>query len=146
MKPLYRNTTLYILVMIVAASVFSCSSKGQITDISGLNFYTVPKILDNAPHDGNPTFIVYGDIRPSYWLKERFLLKSAWHTPKMLLVPFYQIYLFGSGLFGIVDYIRHNPGYGFSEREMVRDAIYAEHRQSNVDFVMNTGDYVLDGR
>ncbi|MFC1573857.1 metallophosphoesterase family protein [Candidatus Latescibacterota bacterium] len=136
---LYALTVLAILTT-------SCSQQGLVTERYTEDVYRVPKLLPDEPHTKNPTFILYGDIRPGYRLQEKFLHKDNWYTKKMLLFPLYELYVFGNGIAGLYEYLRNDSGFGYGEREMVRQAVYNEAVWSKADFIVNTGDFVIDGR
>ena len=102
--------------------------------------------MPDGPYLKNPTFIIYGDIRPGYRVLEKFLKRKNWYTRKMLLFPFYEFYLAGNGLIGGINYLRKKSNYNYDKRIMVRDAVYSEARKSQVDFILNMGDLVNDGR
>ena len=102
--------------------------------------------MPDGPYLKNPTFIIYGDIRPGYRVLEKFIKRKNWYTRKMLLFPFYELYLAGNGLIGGINYLRKESNYNYDKRIMVRDAVYNEARKSQVDFILNMGDLVNDGR
>ncbi len=134
------------LLTVFAVLTTSCSRKGLVSELYTVDDYRVPKLLPDEPQEKNPTFILYGDIRPGYRLHEKFLNKDTWYTKKMLLFPLYELYVIGNGITGLYEYLRNDSGFGYDEREMVRNAVYNEAVRSKADFIINTGDFVLDGR
>jgi hypothetical protein len=101
-------------------------------------------LLSNEPKLTNSTFVVYSDNQASWRVQERFLAKSNWTDAKMLIFPFYQLYLIGNGLVGGINWLRHSPDYGGEQRRMVRDAVYGEAKRSQAAFVLNLGDMAAD--
>jgi len=140
-----RVFTLFLVFGLLAINM-GCAQKGLVAEKYPGEFYRIRKLLPDGPIDKNPKFIVYGDSRPGWRVKERFLKRDNWLTWKMLLFPFYEGYWLGNGLIGEVNRLRHTPDYGVIERRMVRDAIYDEAKRSKVDFIINGGDMPTDGR
>ncbi|UCG51005.1 MAG: metallophosphoesterase [Candidatus Latescibacterota bacterium] len=134
-----------VVVLIVIAGL-GCAKKGLVRDRYQPAYYEIPDLIKDRSVDHNPRFIVYGDNRPGWRVKERFYRKENWWTPKMLLIPFYQIYWLGNGVLGSINGIRMKPDYGDRQARRVRDAVYEEAKRSNVDFIVNTGDIATDGR
>jgi len=132
-------------IMIVFLMTVSCVHEGLVRDKYDADYYKVAKLLPDGPFNHNPKFIVYGDNRVGWRLYERFVFDENWKTWKMALIPFYQIYLLGNGLIGGFNYRRKYPDFGQDEQRLVRDAIYAEAKKLNVDFVMNNGDMPTHG-
>ena len=88
------------------------------------DFYEIPSLLPDNKIDKNPRFVVYGDNRPGWRVKEVLGKKETWLTWKQLYLPIvYQAYLLGSGVAGTVNYVVWNPEYENSEARMVRDSI-----------------------
>jgi hypothetical protein len=139
---------IFLLLLVFVLLVFSmgCGRGGLVSESYSPEFYRVPKLLPDSPIERNPRFIVYGDSRPGWRLKEAFLWRKNWLTWKMLIFPFYEAFWLGNGVVGGVDWLRQYPGYGLRERRMVRDAIYTEAVQSKVDFVLHSGDMVTNGK
>jgi predicted phosphodiesterase len=141
-----RGTLLFIALAILAANL-SCSRYGRVSDAYPESFYEIPKKIANDRFDDNPHFIIYGDNRPGWRVKEVLGKKETWLTWKQLYLPIvYQLYLVGSGVAGGVNYLVWNPDYGNSEARMVRDAVFERAQQEDADFIINTGDLVTDGR
>jgi hypothetical protein len=140
-----RSFALYLVLGLLAASM-GCAGKGLVAEKYSSEFYRVPRLLPDEPMDRNPEFIIYGDNKPGARVKEKFLKRRSWLTWKMLIFPFYEVYWLSNGLVGGINRLRHTPDYGAQERRMVRDAIYAEAKRSNIDFIINMGDMVADGR
>ena len=136
----------YLLVFLPFFIALSCSQKGLISEKFSGEDYSIPKLIPNESLQRNPTFIIYGDVRPGYRVLEKFLKRKNWYTWKMLIFPFYELYLLGNGIIGRIDLSRNDSNYGYKERTMIRDAIYNEAKQSQVDFILNTGDFIIDGR
>ncbi len=144
--PSLRSRACLLLVFGFLAASMGCAQKGLVAEKYSSDFYHVPKLLPDEPMDKNPKFIVYGDSKPGSRLTQKFLKRENWLTWKMLLFPFYEVYWLGNGLVGEINRLRHTPDYGVKERRMVRDAIYAEAKDSKVDFIINGGDMSADGR
>ena len=140
-----KSCMLHVLTVLMLLTI-SCSTKGLVSEWYPKEVYHIPKILPDEPHEKNPTFILYGDVRPGYRLQEKFLNKDNWYTKKMFLFPLYELYVFGNGIAGLYEYLRNDSGFGYDEREMVRNALYNEALRSHADFIINTGDFVKDGR
>ncbi len=145
-KSVYVKLFLLLISFFILTALISCSKKGLVSENLSKEIYSVPNLMPDGPYQKNPTFIIYGDTRPGYRLFEKFLKKKNWYTPKMLLFPFYEIYLAGNGLIGGINYLRNDSNYNYDKRIMVRDAVYNEAKKSHVDFILNMGDLVNDGR
>lgn len=147
-RPIKRISILLLIIGLFAASMAYCLSerKGLITDKYSRDFYHVPRLLPDGPMEENPRFIIYGDSRPGWRVKERFLERKNWLTWKMLIFPFYEVYWLGNGLVGGINYLRHKPDYGIREHRMIRDAIYEAGKQSKMDFIIHGGDMPTNGR
>lgn len=138
------NKTVLIFTLLFLCG---CASKGFVTDKFDPDFYRVPSLLPNDQSDINPVFIVYGDTQPSWRIYHKFIQKDNWLTPKMLLLPFYQLNLLANGVVGLVNRVRLLPDYGCETRLMMRDEVYNEAKNSDIDFILNTGDIMgQDGR
>lgn len=136
-----------VVTLLVLGTWLGCAGKGLVTDKYDEEFYRVPRLLSADTVITNQKFIVYSDNQTGWRAYDKFLRKENWTTPKMFIFPFYQLYLIGNGLIGLDNWIRHVPDYGFSERRVVRDAIYEEAKRSAVAFIMNVGDMSAhDGR
>ena len=137
---------LVIQTILIISITINCAQHGYISDHYAPDFYKIPKLRVDGPVEINPNFIIYGDNRTGYRLQETFLRKNNWLTWKMVIFPFYQVYLLGNGLVGAVNYLRSVPDYGFKEQRRVRDALYYKVMQDKIDFLMNIGDMPTDGR
>lgn len=146
----YKRFIQSILISLLVSGLFficvGCAQKGLVTEEYSSDFYRVPNLLPDEPMNKNPQFIFYGDSRPDWRDKQKFVRRENWLTWKMALVPFYQVYWLGNGLVGRINRLRHVPDYGHRERLMVRDAVYEEAKRSKVDFIMHCGDMPTDGR
>ncbi|TDI78498.1 MAG: hypothetical protein E2O79_11585 [Caldithrix sp.] len=140
-----RIVLLHMLFGMLAADL-GCAGKGLLAEKYPGQFYRVSKLGPNELMNENPQFIVYGDARSGWRLEEKFLLKRNWLTWKMLIFPFYELYWLGNGFVGGFNVLRRKPDYGIRERRMVRDGVYNEAKRSKVDFILNTGDMLPDGR
>lgn len=145
-KTFIQRVPVLLLVFGLLAINMGCAQKGLVAEKYSSEFYRVPKLLPDEPMDKNPKFIVYGDSKPGSRLTQRFLKRENWLTWEMLLFPFYEVYWLSNGLIGGINRLRHTPDYGVQERRMIRDAIYAEAKRSKVDFIINGGDMLADGR
>ena len=153
-KDIYMNMKLartWIAFSLFTICIFStgihCARTGLVSEKYTEDFYKVPKLLEDARINGEATFLVYSDNQAGWRVKEKFLNGSNWTSWKMVIVPFYQLYLLSNGIVGFTNWLRHVPDYGEKERNSVRDAIYIEAKQSGVDFILNIGDIVThDGR
>jgi hypothetical protein len=131
----------------LAAAVISCSNVGLLSEKYPEDFYRVPKLLPDENLDKNPTFIVYSDNQAGFRINEKFASRKSWATWKMLIIPFYQLYLLGNGAVGAVNWYRHKPDLSGPEQRIVRDAIYKGAKENKVDFILNIGDISAhDGR
>lgn len=138
---------IFIPVLVLAWLFPGCAYKGNITQSYPQEFYSITQKLPyNTPLKYNPTFLVYGDSQRGWRFNEKFLKRKNWLTWKMLLIPFYEIYWLGNGIIGGINYLRQAPGYGKKEFLLVRDALYTETQRSQVDFILNVGDLITDGR
>ena len=140
-SPTYR-LIVYLLTFSVLAANLHCAATGLVSEKYPEDFYKVPKLLPHQPTQVNSTFIVYGDNQGSWRIREKFLRKCNWTDAKMLIFPFYQLYLVGNGLVGAVNWLRHTPDYGGGDRRAVRDAVYVEAKHSQAVFILNLGDMV----
>ena len=139
--------TLCLIALGLLAVGMGCSRYGLVKDSYPKDFYEIPKQFPDDRFDDNPHFIIYGDNRPGWRVKEVLGKKETWLTWKQLYLPIiYQLYLVGTGVVGGVNYLIRNPDYGNSEARMVRDAIYDRGQREDIDFIINTGDIVTDGR
>jgi predicted phosphohydrolase len=146
----YRRLILWIFLLLLASGLLAASAgyrqKGLVTEKYSPDFYRVPKLLPDDPIEKNPQFIVYGDSQPGWRIKEKFIRRENWLSWKMLIFPFYEIYWLGNGVIGGIDWLRRVPDYGYRERQIIQNAIYAQAAQSGVDFILHVGDMTDDGR
>lgn len=142
----FRNWLMW-LVLASTLSSLSCAQMGLLSEQ-----YGNPELLQaSAPlpetlSQVNPRFLVYGDNRCGWRAAEVFARKENWTSKKMWLFPFYQLYLLGQGVWGGVDLLRHQTNYGIEEQRMVRDVLYEQAQTGTIDFIINTGDLIADGR
>ncbi|NIM98006.1 MAG: hypothetical protein GTO24_08000 [candidate division Zixibacteria bacterium] len=134
----------YLIALFALAASLDCATTGLLSERYREDFYKVPRLLSDEPVQTNSTFIVYSDIQAGWRVQEKFLAKSNWTDAKMLIFPFYQLYLIGNGLVGGINWLRHSPDYGGEQRRMVRDAVYAKAKHSQAAFVLNLGDMAAD--
>ena len=140
-----RGSKIAIIGLVTA--IISCSNVGLLSERYPEDFYRVPKLMPDETLDKDPTFIVYSDNQSGFRINEKFAAKKNWVTWKMLLVPFYQLYLLGNGAVGGINWIRHKPDMAAPEQRMVRDAIYDAALKNEIDFILNAGDISAhDGR
>ena len=141
------KSPVFTLVILLIAIIFNCSSTGLVSEKYPESLYKIPKLLPDEPIQANSTFIIYSDNQAGWRGRERFLKKTNWTNWKIVLFPFYELYLIGNGIIGGIDWLRHTPDYGGKERRLVRDAIYAEAKRSQASFILNVGDITAhDGR
>ncbi|MBD3288501.1 hypothetical protein GF337_06815 [candidate division KSB1 bacterium] len=143
-----KKYIVHFIALLMILFISSCAKKGLITEKYDEDFYRVKKLLpDNRIQEANVNFIIYSDNQSGWRVQHKFLDKQRWTSPKMLLLPFYQLYMLTNGFIGGVYGLRHVPDYGMKERLMVRDAIYETARKRNAAFIMNVGDInAADGR
>ncbi|UCE19914.1 MAG: metallophosphoesterase [Gemmatimonadota bacterium] len=147
MRSVITRTAYCVVTVLILGAGLRCARTGFVVEKYPEDFYVVPKLLPDIRNNDKVTFLVYSDNQAGWRVKEKFLNRSNWTSWKMVMVPFYQLYLFGNGLWGFANWLRHVPDYGKKERIMVRDAIYAEAQKTGVDFILNIGDLVThDGR
>ena len=126
---------------------FGCAGKGLVSERYDEAFYRVPDLLPEEPIGEHQLFLVYSDNQAGWRAYETFGKKENWTNWRMALVPFYQIYMFGQGIIGTINYMAHRPDYGGRERRMMRDAIYDAARTNGAAFILNVGDInASDGR
>jgi len=124
-----------------------CAPKGYLVQQYPEEFYHIPELLPNDELTEDPSFIVYGDNQATWRLLQKFLLPRNWATWNMAIVPFYEVYWLGNGLYGAVNWFRKVPDYGRDTRLMVRDRIYQEWQRGESDFILSVGDMTAnDGR
>ncbi len=119
---------------------------GFVSDKYSPDFYCLHNRVPKLTLDENPTFVIYGDSRPGLRSLEKFLREDNWNTQKMCIFPLYQLYWLRNGIIGGVEDYNYHTEYGLKKRRMVRDAIVAEARRSQIDFVLHLGDLIIDGR
>ena len=142
----FRSTAFFPLLLIISIIFLSCGGMGLISENYSRGDYANNKALPADLHEKNPTFIVYGDVRPGLRVVEKFWKKRNWFTWKMFLFPFYELYWIGNGIIGGIEALHQTSSYGYRERRMMRNAVYEESIRSKADFILNVGDYVIDGR
>lgn len=127
-------------------TIFSgCTQKAYLSDIASPELFEFKHDLEPEVFKGNPSFLVYGDNRPSWRVLERFIKKHNWANKKMLIFPIYVPWLFLNGTIGSINFIRSSPDFGHTERFEVLNQIYSEIQRGNVDFIAHTGDMVTNG-
>ncbi len=137
----------YAIVFFVFVTGLNCARTGLLSKRCSEDFHTVRKLLPDRPINRSSTFLVYGDNQASWRAQERFLKKSNWTNRKMLIFPFYQLYLLGNGIMGSINWLRNSPDSGAKQRAAVRDAVYVEAKHSEAAFILNLGDMTAyDGR
>ena len=138
---------LIALALAAALAAGACAKKGLLSEAYPEEFYSIPRRLNDGPHDHNPRFLAYGDTQSGRRIKEKFAKKDVWWTWKAFIFPFYYIYNVGQGVVGGVNWLRNVPDYGGEERRLVRDAVYEEILKTKPDFLMDLGDICMyDGR
>ncbi len=146
-KPLKLRLIAFISIFSLILIGLNCAPVGIVTEKYSEDFYRVEKLLSQAPIQTNPTLIVYSDNQSGWRIRETFLKKSNWLTWKMLIFPFYELYLIGNGIVGTVNWARKMPDYGGKERRFIRDTIYTAAKNSQNAVILNIGDIVAnDGR
>lgn len=144
---IWKHITTYPLCILLILAGLNCAGVGLISDKYSEEFYTVPKLEPEVSADSDITFLVYSDNQAGWRVTDVFLDGSRWTSWKMLIFPFYQLYLVGNGIVGAINGLRHTPDYGGRERRLVRDALYEEAKRSKASFILNVGDMVAhDGR
>jgi 3',5'-cyclic AMP phosphodiesterase CpdA len=143
---LARVTVLVTLLCLTAG----CTKNALVTETFSPEFYEIPKQIPEGDYVKNPRFMVIGDSRPGWRAEE--LGKKGLFTKRGLLrwrqlfFPFYQIYLIGNGVVGIVNRLRFAPDYGDAHARRVRDDVYAKAKRVEADFIVHLGDIATDGR
>jgi len=139
----------YIRLLYIAVSLLfltACAQQGYLRDSEDLNTYSLQSEKEYHYYY-NPVIIVAGDSQPGKRIVEKALRKENWLTWKQAIVPFYQIYLFGNGVWGASNHLRHMATYGKSSRTLMRDAVLKAYNSDNCDFMLHLGDIVgSDGR
>jgi hypothetical protein len=128
----------------LCVTCLGCSGVGLVTEHYPERFYRVPKLQPELEMTSDATFIIYSDSQGAWRAFATFWTKSSWTNWRMLIFPFYQLYLVGNGIVGATNWLRHSPDSGAAERRLVRDAIYAEAKRSQASFVLSIGDMVAD--
>jgi len=147
MSFLHVNKIYLIFTTIFFATGLNCSRGGLLSEKYPEEFYKVPKLLPDTMFENNSTFIVYSDNQAGWRVRDVFWKKSNWTNWKMLIFPFYELYLVGNGIIGSINRLRSVPDYGEKERLLIRDAVYAEAKHSGSKFILNVGDITAhDGR
>ena len=141
-----KQTSLILFIAIIIL-INGCASTGLLRDTYDPEFYQMPSLMPENKLDHNPEFIVYGDSQPAWRLQVKFATAGIWTSKKMWFFPFYQLYAFGQGIYGLGNFILNRPDYGSDTREMMRDVVYSACKKNNYDFILNTGDIMgQDGR
>jgi hypothetical protein len=139
--------TVCVIALFVFAAGLNCAATGLLSERYSEDFHKVSPLLPGQPIKANSTFVVYGDNQASWRAQERFLRKSNWTNRRMLIFPFYQLYLVGNGMIGSINRLRNSPDFGAKQRAAVRDAVYVEAKRSEAAFILNLGDITAyDGR
>ncbi len=127
---------------------YSCANKGLVSETYNKDYYQITKLLpENKIEQSAVNFLIYSDNQAGWRIQHKFLDKSRWTSPKMLLFPFYEIYLLTNGVIGGINGLRHVPDYGKNERLMMRDVIYSTAQKMDAAFILNIGDInAYDGR
>lgn len=130
--------------------VVGCAQRGLLDEEASDALRPVERTLpDTIRTDSTTTFLALGDTQGS-WRAEHKFYRADWWSWKQALVPFYQLYLFGNGLVGGINYLRNQPDLGATPRAAVRTALREEWTASPSDdprFVVHLGDMVAgDGR
>ena len=123
----------------------SCARKGYVSESVPPELYDIKRELPASTHKRNPTFLVYGDHRPSWRVREGFLDKRNWSKKRMLLFPVFLPGLLFNSIYGGTAYIRHVPDVGSKMRKQVLNQIYGEVGKGDIDFIAHTGDLVENG-
>jgi len=119
-----KKHIILIIVSIVIVNSLSCATTGLISDRHDEDYYKIQKLLPENSVLPNSSFILYSDNQSGWSIREKFLNKSNWANWRMLLFPFYELYLFGNGAVGTFNWLRNSPDYGANERMMIKDAGY----------------------
>lgn len=146
-----RSTARQIGVVLMLAGLLAsvgCARKGLVTEQHEASFYRVDARVNAANSLAtNPSFLVYGDTQAGWRLRHTFLDGASWRSWKMVLVPFYQLYLLGEGLVGGLNWYRQKPDHGGAGRKVVRHAVHDAIQHRRPHFILNTGDITTaDGR
>ena len=147
MPGLKNRVRFFTLVAAFLLLVNGCAHRGLVSETYDPDFYEVPELLPEELTGEDVTFIVYGDAQAGYRVTAVFWEGRSWTSWKMLIFPFYQLYLLGNGIIGGINGLRRVTDYGGRERRMVREAVYEETRRSRAAFILNVGDMAAhDGR
>ena len=142
-----KHITAYLLCTAIFLGGLNCAGIGLVSEKYPEAFYTVPRVQPIISTESDVTFLVYSDNQAGWRVKEVFYKGWSLNNWRLLLFPFYELYVIGNGLVGAVNWLRHSPDYGAAERLMVRDAIYDEATRVPADFILNVGDISAhDGR
>lgn len=130
-----------LVLATVAVFLPGCAGRSLLSDRHEPDYYQIPKLLaEDALVAENPSFLVYGDTQCGWRFREKFVRKENWKTPWMLAFPFYQVYWLSNGLWGLVNWKRHQPDYGGDNRRLMRDVIYQATKSKRSRFLLNLGD------
>jgi len=144
----YKSFTvksLLIIQLFVVLFTGSCAKKGFVSESVRPELYDIKSELPASTHKRNPTFLVYGDHRPSWRVQEGFLDKRNWSRKRLFLFPVFLPGLLFNAIFGGAAYLRHVPDLGSEMRRKVLNQIYDEVRKGDIDFIAHTGDIVENG-
>ena len=145
-KHISLNFKLLLLVQLsIILLTVGCAGKGLVSESVPPELYDFKRELPDSTYKRNPTFLVYGDHRPSWRLLEGFLDKRNWSKKRMLLFPVFLPGLLFNATFGGTAYIRRVPDVGSKMRKKVLDQIYEEVNKGDIDFIAHTGDIVENG-
>ena len=135
-----------IVAVAAAACAFqmilsSCAPTGRLTRTYDMR----STVVTSSEYEKNPTFIAYGDSRPSSLIVKRLdqYRRPSW---RWVVLPIPVVDLVGSLVLSGRDLLSGDPEYGERERRLMRDAIFGNARDSSATFVLHLGDIVLDGR
>ena len=141
------NKALALTAFVAFVLNLSCATKGLVSEKYDQSFYQVKKLLPDTKFNIDRSFLVISDNQAGFRGYHVFMDKHRWTSPWMLAVPFYQLYLLGTGVVGTINYARHKPDYGIKSRLLVRDAIYEAAKSIDAAFILNIGDITAhDGR
>lgn len=114
--------SLLIIQLFVVLFTGSCAKKCFVSESVRPELYDIKSELPASTHKRNPTFLVYGDHRPSWRIQEGFLDKRNWSRKRLFLFPVFLPGLLFNAIFGGVTYLRHVPDLGSEMRRKVQSA------------------------
>jgi len=131
----------------IGVLVMGCAEKGLVEREVDVSQYALPEPVPDTLASNPTRFLILGDTQASWRAEWKFYRRHNWATWWQLAVPFYQLYLFGEGLVGGVNYLRQHPDDGEREREAVRSALSAAADTTDAHFLLHLGDMAAhDGR